>query len=333
MAWCARRVGPRRIDPDQAARVTEKTLEVYRSAGLRFSTWALQRGLRPSGADEWDDLLVEFKNDQIEYLTPAKFVNTVASVEFFFPRMRGRLLWSKAVIAGWERNVGRKHTVPLGKLPGKLLGVHIAAKGNPRLGLALIVQCHAGMRPPELLGILPEDLIFPRDLGDNVDIASVSIALGARTGTKLKRPQVVRIFQEDRDIMEVLQDITRATPAGTPLFPYSLVQHRRALKDTEGSLGLSMGRGPHSPRAGWASDSKAEGLSFEEVRERGRWNSDGSLRIYLDIVGASHILTQLNTKGFAQQLYWLKRGWRQYFPPFVWGALRLPEHGTQGLCQ
>ena len=58
------RAGPRRLDPDQAARVTEKTLEVYRAAALSFSTWALQRGLRPSGPDQWDDLWVEFKNDQ-----------------------------------------------------------------------------------------------------------------------------------------------------------------------------------------------------------------------------------------------------------------------------
>ena len=58
------RAGPRRLDPDQAARVTEKTLKVYRAAALSFSTWALQRGLRPSGPDQWDDLWVEFKNDQ-----------------------------------------------------------------------------------------------------------------------------------------------------------------------------------------------------------------------------------------------------------------------------
>ena len=133
--------------------------------------------------------------------------------------------------------------------------------------------------------------------------------------------------------MEVLEDITRATPAGTPLFPYSLAQYRKVLKDTEGSLGLSMGWGPHSPRAGWASDSKAQRLSFEEVRERGRWISDGSLCIYLDVVRAIHILTQTNIKGFAQQLCWLKRGWRQYFPYFIWGAKHLPGHGPQGLRQ
>eukprot|EP00959_Pyramimonas_sp_CCMP1952_P085924 1797179-Pyramimonas_sp.AAC.1 len=88
--------GPRRLDPDQAARVTEKTLEVYRAAALGFSTWALQRGLRPSGPDQWGDLLVEFKNDQYEHLTPTKFINIVSSVEFFFPRMKNKLLWSRA---------------------------------------------------------------------------------------------------------------------------------------------------------------------------------------------------------------------------------------------
>eukprot|EP00959_Pyramimonas_sp_CCMP1952_P108197 2262241-Pyramimonas_sp.AAC.1 len=35
-------------------------------------------------------------------------------------------------------------------------------------------------------------------------------------------------------------------------------------------------------------------------------------------------------KSFAQQLYWLKRGWSQYFPTHVWGALGLHGHGAEG---
>ncbi|CAK0791431.1 unnamed protein product, partial [Prorocentrum cordatum] len=141
----------------------------------------------------------------------------------------------------------------------------------------------------------------------------------------------------DRDIMDVLEAITKATPAGAPLFPYTLARYRKLMKEVEASLGLSAGWGPHSPRAGWASDSRAEGLSFEEVRERGRWIWDASLRIYLDIAGASHILTQLNTRGFAQQLYWLKRGWIQYFPASVFdvssGMVRDRNTGQWGWPQ
>eukprot|EP00959_Pyramimonas_sp_CCMP1952_P295399 6178501-Pyramimonas_sp.AAC.1 len=46
------------------------------------------------------------------------------------------------------------------------------------------------------------------------------------------------------------------------------------------------GWSPHSPRSGWATDSRAEGASFAEIREGGRWVSDFSLRIHLDVRGA-----------------------------------------------
>ena len=43
----------------------------------------------------------------------------------------------------------------------------------------------------------------------------------------------------------------------------------------------------HGPRAGWATRKRLEGTSFEELREAGRWESDKSLRIYLDVVTAT----------------------------------------------
>ena len=39
----------------------------------------------------------------------------------------------------------------------------------------------------------------------------------------------------------------------------------------------------HSPRAGWAVEIRLKGLAFTEIRERGRWRSDASLRTYLDM--------------------------------------------------
>eukprot|EP00959_Pyramimonas_sp_CCMP1952_P081951 1712044-Pyramimonas_sp.AAC.1 len=113
--------------------------------------------------------------------------------------------------------------------------------------------------------------------------AEVSIALCPKVDTKSKRPQVARLWKADKDIVELLRVARRYTPPGLQVFPYSLATYRRILKQIEGLLGLQVGWGPHSPRAGWASDSRAEGMSFLEVREAGRWVADSSLRTYLDI--------------------------------------------------
>ena len=44
----------------------------------------------------------------------------------------------------------------------------------------------------------------------------------------------------------------------------------------------------HGPRSGWATRKRLEGKPFEELREDGRWESDKSLRIYLDVVTATN---------------------------------------------
>ncbi len=40
---------------------------------------------------------------------------------------------------------------------------------------------------------------------------------------------------------------------------------------------------PHSPRTGWASDAALEDVPFNTFREHGRWVSDKTVRIYLDV--------------------------------------------------
>ena len=76
-AW---RAGPRRADPDRAARVTKKIFEFCRSARPWILTWAAQRILRPSRADRWDAFLFEFKNDLILNLTLGKLTSKLLGV-------------------------------------------------------------------------------------------------------------------------------------------------------------------------------------------------------------------------------------------------------------
>ena len=45
----------------------------------------------------------------------------------------------------------------------------------------------------------------------------------------------------------------------------------------------------HSARAGWATRLRQMGIPFPEVKEKGRWTQDTSLRTYLEVVGAQNI--------------------------------------------
>ena len=84
--------GPRKLDSTSIEKVKPHTLTAYRAAAAKFVTYLDEHGFVPNGPEEWDDLLVEYKNDA--QLTKCNFEYVVAAVEFVFPRLRRRLAWS-----------------------------------------------------------------------------------------------------------------------------------------------------------------------------------------------------------------------------------------------
>eukprot|EP00959_Pyramimonas_sp_CCMP1952_P065331 1363748-Pyramimonas_sp.AAC.1 len=133
-----------------------------------------------------------------------------------------------------QRAADRRRTVWLGKLPGKLFGFHMYSRGHPRLGLGVVLQCHTGLRPSELLGVCQGDVVFASDVGGGEGGAEVRIALCLKIGTKSRRPQVARLWKADEDIVELLRVARKCTPPGLQLFPYSLATYRTILKQIVG---------------------------------------------------------------------------------------------------
>ena len=154
--------GPRRLDEHQVQQVQPATLERYRRAARSFLAWLDMHGLVASSAEEWDDLLVEFKVDTCP--TRSAFLQLVAAIEWVFPRHRGRLAWSHAVLTGWATGDTVRHAAPLCEALATLIAVHMAARGAPRLGVGLLLQVHCGLRPGELLALRPEDISLPASI-------------------------------------------------------------------------------------------------------------------------------------------------------------------------
>ena len=243
---------------------------------------------------------MEYK--QVHHLTKSQFANLVAAIEFFFQQFKP-LTWAHHMIWGWNVEHIPKHTVPMLSGPSALLATHFASLGAARLGAGIVVQQSKGLRPSELLGIEREDVMLPEQASTSTYNAAV-ITLGARTGTKAKRAQAV-IFPVDRfpEVVEILRRLVWATRPGERLFPYTLEQYNRMIKKVTKSLDLdSIGWTAHSPRAGFASERKAQGAEFVEIREEGRWVADTSLRIYIDVVSASRVHMVLAEKGLKPAL-------------------------------
>ena len=113
----------------------------------------------------------------------------------------------------------------------------------------------------------------------------------------------------------MLRHAKQHTPPGRRLFPYTLEQYRKWLKWAEARLGVAVGWSPHSGRAGFASEGRAWGRSFTELREEGRWISDSSRRIYVDVATAAKISAGLKAAGLSQALAWAL----QFLPEYLSG--------------
>ena len=179
-------------DPFFQGRVRPVTFNRYRAAMLAFTTWAMEEQSLPVSADDWDDLLLEYRWATAR-LTKSKFMLVVAATEFFLPHAKRNLPWCHAIIQGWSRIGHTRHTVPLTVKPVQLVAVYMVATGFRRLALGLLVQVSTVLRPSEMLSIRPCNVQFAKNIGEDPKIHPVVIALGVKAGTKSKRAQVVMI--------------------------------------------------------------------------------------------------------------------------------------------
>ena len=300
------------LDRDVVARVKPVTLRRYQAAMVTFASWALQEDLPSSSSEELDDALMGHK--QSELPTRSQFILVVSALEFCVPAAKGHLHWSHAAISGWSKRVRIRHTLPLTKRPAKLLAIQMAVRGKRRLGIGLLLQVHTGLRPSELLSLEPQHLLFPQDQGWSGEKSlPLVIALGMRRGTKVKRQQTATLSPIHSELWQALWELRRCTPPGFYLFPHTLEAYRQELRSCEAALGWKVGFTPHGPRAGFATDARLEGVPFVEIREAGRWQSDSSLRCYLDIVAAADVVRAMRMTGQAGRLEAAERAWPYYF--------------------
>ena len=269
-------------------------------------------GYLPHEAEEFDDMFVEFKN--ATFCTKSEFEATIASVEFVFPRFKGKLGWSRMCLNGWNVVHIPRHTVPLAESQGFLIAVHFCSLRFPRLAVGMLLQQKLGLRPSEMLALTTESVSMPEHRANVSDEQTCVIALGQKTGTKAKREQSVAL-RCGRTISWLRWAISLCS-RGSRLFPYSYERYRNLFKQVEKTLGVSVGWTPHSPRAGFASEAIARGLPFSEVREAGRWRADSSLRTYIDIVAAAQITVDLRVRGFVQAQLYARSHFESFLPGF-----------------
>ena len=303
-------LGLLRVDAHHASKVQASTHHRYRQRAGEFCSWLLQNKYFPETAIQIDDMIMEWKVDTNP--SKANFENLLAAVEFVLPRAKGKLLVSRACAAGWARAHQARHTVPCSRQLAHLVACHLCAAGRHRLAIGLLLQQELGLRPNEMLNLEAGDIALPEDQPGTRGSARAVLGLGLRTGTKAKRPQAAVL--RDGQLIGLLRWLKHRVADDHQVIPENYDQYRRAIKSMEEKIGLPMGLTPHSARAGYASDRMAEGWSFVEIREGGRWVADSSLRTYLDIVASASIALSLKTSGFNDAIAFSIKYLMNYFP-------------------
>ena len=94
--------------------------------------------------------------------------------------MKGGLSWSRAALSGWAISAPIKHTIPLLRAPCRLLACYIAAAGRPRVAGGLVLQRELGLRPGEVIGLSPQDIVLLESLPAGSGIIRAIVSLGTR---------------------------------------------------------------------------------------------------------------------------------------------------------
>ena len=223
----------------------------------------------------------------------------------------------------------------MGEAPAAFLAVHIAARGHPRLGAAVVLQQAMGLRPSEILGIWGQDIILPEDRAATNHDSFAVVGLGVRSGTKAKRPQSVLLRASVK--VALLRWLRHGRACDEVLVGYSYGQYRRLLHKTFEALDLvSLGWSPHSPRAGFASDLVAAGIPIKTIMDLGRWLSESSARTYIDVTASAAILVTFRMRHLAEAMAYACSHLLTFFPDASAFLLEdaavapRPVHGAKG---
>lgn len=151
--------------------------------------------------------------------------------------------------------------------------------------VASLLAFHAFLRANEALGLYREDVHW----GSAQENFHPAIRIRhAKTGPN----QSVELF--NTDVVELLRIVWQRTRPGEKLFQFTANAWRARLKEAMAALGMSdTGWTLHSYRHGGATALQRSGASMADVLHRGRWRSQRSATLYVQVSIAQAIASQL----------------------------------------
>ena len=267
-----------------------KTASVYRGYVQRFMAFMVERKLSCRYTNEIDQGAVAFIRKFA--LSPAQASTLLAAIERAYPAAKWKLPYAHSLAKVLGEDRPPKHTLPEPWECAVALGQWMAMQGLPRLAGVHLIQWGCGLRPSEAITLRSHQIVLPEENPVKARRLGYWI-LGPKAGTKSGRPQFVLVDAgRSPVVMAVMRRFRRTTPSASLLTSINDVPaYNRVLRRGCVALGIPLFTS-HGPRAGWATAERLSGRDFRELQEAGRWESDRSVRRYLDALAAVDLRAQ-----------------------------------------
>lgn len=259
------------------------TLARYQSIVRRFVDWYAAFGCRDVEVEDvagLDSALLLYAHSG--HVKRSEFGQLLSAIQFFLPQI-DRLPFAAQARRGWQIVCRTVHKTPLLWVFALAVAQAACAHGEARIAAGFLIQFGGYLRPGELLALTRADVVLPEASPPFAGAPACTLLLGdAARGTKVNRRQVAHITEPA--CVDALRYLV-ATASASKLLPCTHSQYSRVLARAVAHIGLESAGlhfTPHSFRAGAATQARLDGTDLNEIKRRGRWASDVTLRMYLD---------------------------------------------------
>ena len=276
------------------------TLKDYTNRRNIFLKWC---GMETLKEHQLDQALVEY----LEFLFSEGMkidsgIRIHAAMRFFNPALgrpsSGSLARTVKALKGWSHAAPPMQRLPLPiEVLGAIIGLLIQ-KNLMEIGIRLLLQFICYLRPGECSNLTVKQLVPPQ-CGNAVPVLGSASSPSGRGGAR--QDQCLRCHSPDRHRAVVEPKLIEAKGQDDPLWTHSHEVVVNSFRTCVEELGLTqLGTCLYTLRHGGAThDIIAKRRSMLEVKQRGRWAADSSLKRYVKLARLqsemnkipSHILT------------------------------------------
>ena len=148
------------------ARVLQATARAYCREVEALVSWGRFQRRSGEAYECFDDLVSDYMGSLFDRgLGPSKAEKLMCGLDFLRPGLRADLPFAAASLRGFQRLCVSTPRAAISWPLAVLIALRIAqSSDHPDLGVAVLWQHAAFMRPAEVMGVLPEDAAFPGDL-------------------------------------------------------------------------------------------------------------------------------------------------------------------------